>query len=239
MNEPAAFSPARRAAAWGVHFYTATGLPLAMLACVALAQQDASLFFLTLTIAAIVDATDGTLARKVGVREVVPDFDGRKLDDIVDFLNFAFLPGLALMAFPLLPEGWSWAAALPVLASGYGFCQERAKTDDAFVGFPSYWNIHVLYLYVLDTDPWAGLASTLLFTVLVFVPIHYLYPSKTKLLKPLTVGLGILWTLMVLALCLQPEAAWARPLALVSLFYPVYYMVLSLVHHQRVHAAVA
>ena len=50
-------------------------------------------------------------------------------------------------------------AALPLLASGYGFCQTDAKTADHFFkGFPSYWNVVVLYLFALlrlaQADRW-------------------------------------------------------------------------------------
>ena len=104
---------------------------------IALANGDAKLFFLTNMAAVFVDSTDGTLARAVNVKKVLPQFDGRRLDDLVDFLIFAFLPSLSLVAFNMLPEGLSLLAVAPLLASGYGFCQEAAKTDDAFVGFPS------------------------------------------------------------------------------------------------------
>ena len=93
--------------------------------------------------------------------------------------------------FDLFPQGWEAFAVLPIMASGYGFCQEKAKTDDAFVGFPSYWNIVLLYLYVFQTNPWFNLALIGLLCVMVFVPIHYLYPTRTKMLRPLTLGLGM------------------------------------------------
>ena len=48
--------------------------------------------FLLMVVATVVDATDGTLARKVRIKEAVPSFDGRRLDDIIDFLTYTFLP---------------------------------------------------------------------------------------------------------------------------------------------------
>ena len=100
--------------------------------------------------ATIVDSTDGTLARKVRIKEVVPSFDGRRLDDIVDFLNYTFLPLLLIWRAGILPAGYEAWLFLPLLASVYGFCQVQAKTDDGyFLGFPSLWNLVALYLYVL------------------------------------------------------------------------------------------
>ena len=58
-----------------------------------------------MAIATIVDSTDGTLARKVRIKEVVPGFDGRRLDDIVDFLNYTFLPLLLIWRAGILPPG--------------------------------------------------------------------------------------------------------------------------------------
>ena len=75
--------------------------------------------------------------------------DGALLDNIADYLTYVFLPA-ALVAFGLLPGPWRWAAMAPVLASGYQFRQERAKTDESFVGLPSYWNLVLLYLLVLQ-----------------------------------------------------------------------------------------
>lgn len=228
------FTRRRKLAAWGVHAYTALGLPLAFLSTVALFEKNVELFFTLNCVAVFVDATDGTLARRVKVKEVLPAFDGRRLDDIVDFIIFAFLPSLALSVLGMLPKGLEWAAFVPLLSSAYGFCQDRAKTDESFVGFPSYWNIGVLYLYVLGTGPFANLATILLFSVLVFVPIHYVYPTRTRLLKPVTLVLGYAWAAVMFVLALEPHAPWSRGVALISTIYPLYYFALSAVNHVRI-----
>jgi phosphatidylcholine synthase len=224
----------RRVAAWAVHAYTALGLPLALWASVALYRGELRTFFLASCAAVFVDATDGFLARAVRVKEVLPEFDGRRLDDIVDFITFVFLPALAIVRFGLFPEGWEAAATLPLLASAYGFCQDRAKTDESFVGFPSYWNIGVLYLVALGTGLWTNLAIIALFAALVFVPVHYVYPSRTRMLRPVTISLGYVWGVLMIVLSLDVTAAWARTLALGSLFYPAYYFALSGLNHLRI-----
>ncbi|TVQ94982.1 MAG: hypothetical protein EA397_00580 [Deltaproteobacteria bacterium] len=229
-----AASPLHRLAAWSVHAYTSLGLPLAVVAALALFNDDAQSFFLALCAAVFVDATDGFLARAVKVREVLPDFDGRRLDDIVDFITFALLPTLAVIQFGLFPEGFAFAAVIPLLASGYGFCQDQAKTDESFVGFPSYWNIVIMYLYLLELGPWVNLGVLITLSVLVFVPIHYVYPTRTRMLRPVTVIGGFSWAAVMVLLMLQIEASWAKPVALVSLVYPVYYFALSAVNHARI-----
>lgn len=228
-------------AAWGVHLYTALGLPLMFFASVNLFEnfnvenKDPTMFFVLIWIAVVVDATDGFLARQVKVKDVLPSFSGRRLDDLVDFLCFAFLPCVFMYAFELLPQGWEFMAIFPLMASGYGFCQESAKTDDAFVGFPSYWNILVLYLYVLESHPWVNVGIIAFLALMVFVPIHYIYPSRTRLMMPYTIILGSIWGLGLIAVSISPKAPWAQMVLWISLFFPVYYTILSLVHHKRIH----
>src|SRR5262245_14605817 len=122
----------RQALGWAVHFYTALGLVLAAGAAVLIVQGDPrslSLAFVFLWAAVIVDATDGTLARAVRIKEVLPGFDGRRLDDIIDFLTYAALPLLLLWRAGLLPAGQEGWLLAPLLASAYGFCQVNIKTD--------------------------------------------------------------------------------------------------------------
>jgi len=236
MDRPT-FSTAHRLGAWGVHFYTALGLPLGALGLYGLWKHDVRLFFASLWLATFIDATDGFLARRLRVKEVIPWFDGRRLDDIVDYLMFVFVPVLGLPALGVLPGAWAWAVLLPLLSSAYGFSQENAKTDDSFVGFPSYWNIIVIYLVVLQARPAAATGVLAALAVLVFVPVHYLYPSRARFLRVWTIGLGAIWGLIVGAVCLAPEAPWARDALLVSLYYPVYYLFASLAHDRRVRRA--
>src|SRR5262249_15579539 len=110
------------------------------------------------------------------------------------------------------------------------------KTDDGyFLGFPSCWNLVAFYLYVLQPlSPWLTLAALGVLAALTFVPARYLYPSQGGRLNQLTNGLAAVWALLVLAVLVQlpaealgPDEAparVARRLALLSLFFPVYYM---------------
>lgn len=217
-----------------VHVYTASGMALAFWAGLALFERDIRAFLLALCLAALVDGTDGLLARRFDVKNALPEFDGRKLDDIVDFLTYVFLPALALVRFEVLPAAWAWLAALPVLASAYGFCQERAKTEDAFVGFPSYWNIVFFYLYLLPLPDLAAAALLALLSALVFAPVYYVYPTRTRLWWKVTIGLITMWGLAIVWLVFNLDSHLAPLVALVSLAVPAYYLALSWAHHRRV-----
>jgi len=231
--DPRPFSRLHVAAAWGVHVYTALGLALGLASLDAIARGDAATFLLFNLLAMFIDGSDGTLARKLRVKEVVA-FDGALLDNIADYLTYVFLPAAGFVAFGLLEGGWRWAAMAPVLASGYQFCQTGAKTDQSFVGFPSYWNLVLLYLLVLQPGPELTAGLLVVLSVMVFVPIHYLYPSRTPMLRPLTVALGLVWFAACLAVGLNLDAPWAPPVAVASLSYVVYYIVLSGILHLRI-----
>ncbi len=227
--------------AWCVHLYTALGLLAAAGIAVLLVQGTPAAFrgaLFLMAVALFIDGTDGTLARRLRVKEVLPGFDGRRLDDLIDFLTYTCLPLLLIWRAEVLPEGWAWFLLAPLLASAYGFSQTAAKTDDGhFLGFPSYWNVAALYLYVLRPPGWASVLLLLAFAFLTFVPSRYLYPSQRgtgrRLLNAVTNLLGLVWA------CLVVMVLWRLPvdntpidaltfwLAIASLFFPAYYMIAS------------
>jgi phosphatidylcholine synthase len=220
--------PATRVAlAWGVHLLTASGAVIGVLALAAIgagAFRTAAIWMLA---ALAIDSVDGTLARAVRVREVLPRIDGRRLDDMVDFLNYVIVP-VAFMAASGHLLGWAWTAA-PVLASAYGFSQVEAKTeDDFFLGFPSYWNAIALYLWLLDMPPALGTALVVAFAALVFVPLKYLYPSHMRAWRRVTLLGAAVWMIVLALASAWREASWSGPLALASLAYPAWYVGLSL-----------
>src|SRR5262249_40191358 len=138
---------------------------------------------------------DGTLARAVRVKEVLPRVDGTRLDDVVDYSTYVIVPAFFLLQMRLLPPGWDVAiVALIAIASGYGFSQTAAKTaHHFFTAFPSYWNIAAFYLYALRWSPAVNAAWLVALAIGVFVPIRYVYPSRTPTLRALTVTLGTAW----------------------------------------------
>src|SRR2546421_583544 len=191
-------TPLRTALAWGVHFYTALGLLASAGIAVLIFHGTGEAFrwaFVLMMAAVLIDATDGTLARAVRIKEVLPGFDGRRLDDLIDFINYTCLPLLLLWRAELLPPGQEVWLLFPLLASAYGFCQVAAKTEDGyFLGFPSYWNLIVFYLYVLQPLPgWVSVTLLVTFAALTFVPVRYLYTTQRGRLNRVTNILGGAW----------------------------------------------
>ena len=218
-------------AGWALHLYTASGAVLGLLAVVAAVDGHPLRALWFLLAALVIDGTDGLLARRLRVKETLPGFDGARLDDIVDYLTYVFAPMVLLWAGGHLPAGPAGLvlAALPLLASCIQFCRTDAKTDDHyFLGFPSYWNVVAFYVIVLDLSP--AVTATILLTcaVLVFVPIKYLYPSRTTTLRALNLALAALWAVLYAVILLgMPDPS--RLAIGLSLAYLAYYVVASVV----------
>jgi len=168
---------------WLVHLYTASGAVIGFVALILVEQAKFQSALWLMSLAVVIDATDGTLARMARVKELIPWFDGDRLEDIIDYLNYVLVPCLFLLRADLLPEKAALGfASLPLLASAYGFCQRQAKTSDHFfLGFPSYWNIVAFYLHVLLTPRWLNGLLIFVLSALVFVPIKY---SRAESPKP-------------------------------------------------------
>src|SRR5262249_23765050 len=151
-------------------------------------------------------------ARRVRVKEVIPGFDGRRLDDLIDFLNYTCLPLLLMWRAELLPGGQAWWLVFPLLASAYGFCQVTVKTAGRyFLGFPSHSSFVAFYLYVLKPAPWLSLAVILTLSLLTFVPSRYLYPSQRGRLNKMTYVLGVLWTIFPIWILGKRSLSHAEP----------------------------
>jgi phosphatidylcholine synthase len=221
-------------AAWLVHLYTASGIVLAFLAARAFIEFDYRTGFFWLWVQVLVDATDGLLARRFRVRERIPWFDGAKLDDITDYLTYVFVPALLVWRGALVPGAWALPiASAMLLSSAYGFNRTDAKTSDHFfTGFPSYWNAVTFYLLVARWPSEVNAAILVALAVLVFVPIRYVYPSRTPVWSVVTNVAGAIWAGMMLLMLWQYPAVSA-PVFWASLAYPAYYFILSFWLHLR------
>lgn len=242
--------------AWLAHCYTALGLVVAAGMAVFIVRGDAESFrraILLMIVAMFIDSTDGWLARRARVKEILPRFDGRRLDDIIDFQTYTSLPLLFIWRAEILPADQSWWLLAPLLASVYGFSQADAKISGSdtsvdaeaansihsaqpahsaesvghfFVGFPSYWNVVAIYLYWLRPPVWLALALIIALALLTFVPSLYLYTSRGGGLSRLTNLLCMVWGVL---LALIVAGAFDNPKLFVwaSLALPIYYFVVS------------
>jgi phosphatidylcholine synthase len=216
--------------AWLAHFYTALGLVCAAGIAVLIVRGGDQSFraaFLLMMVATAIDATDGWLARKAHVKDVLPGFDGRVLDDLIDFQTYATLPLLLVWRVGVLPGDLAWLLLLPLLASAYGFSQVDAKTDDGFfLGFPSYWNIVAFYLFVLHPPAPVAAALLVTFAVLTFVRTPYIYATRgAPFARSMNLG-AVVWFVLLVVVLFGP-LEYSSGLAIASLTYPLMYFALS------------
>lgn len=214
MNEQTEFSRVQRIAGWLVHLYTALSGIIALYCLYAIYYGEYITAFWLMGAALVIDASDGTLARRVKVNMSVPMINGALLDNIMDYLNYVMVPAFFFMISDVLPAGWS--AALPsaiMLASAYQFTQTEAKTADHFFkGFPSYWNFVAFYMYISGFTQTTNALILAFIILLVFIPIKYIYPSRMDnvthqaWIRHLILGLTLLYGVVTVTLLwLYPE----------------------------------
>lgn len=222
----------RRIFGMGVHLFTATGALWGFLAMLAIFHHEWKQSVLWMILAMFVDGFDGMLARWADVKKYAPNIDGALLDNILDYFNYVIVPAFFLIESDILPAGTNLAIAFAILlTSAYQFTQVDAKTDETaeyfFKGFPSYWNVVVLYMLILKWNPWINFSLLVLFNILVFVPIKYLYPTRESRMKKVTLAVSYIYGVVgVWGVMQYPDVpswvVWG------SFVYIGYYLILSL-----------
>lgn len=234
----------KKARAYFVHVYTATGVAFAFLAAAEIAEgqgpsgvPDPKWVFVWLLIAVVIDATDGPLARRWDVKARAPRIGGDLIDNIVDYLTFTFLPLLLVWRMEWLPPPVGLWVVLAMIVSLLGFANTAAKqVDDGFFrGFPSYWNIVAFYVGLWATNyswgPAVSLVVILVLTVLTVSPVRFIYPNRApQPWRSIVTWGAVVWTGLLLVMLVSypdlPDWAegWLMPLSLV---YPAFYFGLS------------
>ncbi len=181
INKKLGYHPMHYLVAWAVHAFTASAACLGILTLIKIYQHNYTQALWLMAAAVVIDAVDGTLARLVKVKSVLPHIDGALLDNIVDYLNYVITPCFFLFVKPeMLPSSYLLFIITAItISSAYQFCQADAKTADHFFkGFPCYWNIAVFYMFIFDTSKITNAILLLILCALIFVPVKYVYPSR-------------------------------------------------------------
>lgn len=231
-----ALSP--RVKAFLVHLYTASTMVVLLAATMLLLDGRLTAALFTMLLNIVIDATDGFLARRFKVKEHVPEYDGRAMDDVIDYVAYVFLPVVFMIEAGMLLEPVIVFAACPVIASAFGFSRVDAKLDEEgfFIGFPSYWNIVVAYLYLMGSPPWLNTVLIIFLAAMVFIPTRYIYITRfPRFRRAHLAGATLSGVTLLAALVVSGELR--VPLLLISLVYPVIYTVYSLVLDRRARLA--
>jgi len=195
--------------AWSVHIFTASGLLTGFMAILAITNKNWRTAMAWLLLALFIDGIDGTLARKFKVKKVLPNINGKMIDNVIDFTTYAVIPAYFFYMAELVNPFWNLPLTfLILLVSAIYYGKAGMVSDDYyFIGFPVMWNVVVFYLiFIFNAALWINAALVFICAILHFVPIKFAYPSRTTHLKNLT----IIFT--VLILLIMPLAVWLYPL---------------------------
>ncbi len=169
--------------AWAVHLFTASGLLAGFMSLLAMHDHDLRQAMFWLILAFVIDGVDGTFARMARVREVLPNMDGKTIDYVVDFANFAIIPAYIFYQSDLVIEAWRLPlTSIILLVSAIYYGKTGMVSEDKyFIGFPVLWNMVVYFLiFVFDLSPIFNGCIVVLFAVAHFVPLKYIYPSQAQ-----------------------------------------------------------
>src|SRR5665213_1692074 len=200
-NQPdsPSIAPGRRAAAFSVHIFTASGAGLALIALLEAVREHWTTMFAWLGVALVVDALDGPLARRLDVARVLPNWSGDVLDLVVDFTTYVFVPAYAITASGLLlPVAAPLLGAGIAVSSALYFADRRMKSaDNHFRGFPGLWNVAAFYLFLLHWPPAISSLGIVVLIAATFLPFHVLHPIRVVRLRWLTLSLIVVWAVLV------------------------------------------
>ena len=213
-----------------VHAYTASTLIFVTLGLQWCLEGHFRKALIAMGVTILIDATDGMLARRFRVKETAARVDGALLDNIVDFLSYVALPMLFMMQAEMLLTPVTLWVSFVMFASAFGFSRTTAKlaNEGFFVGFPSYWNIVVFYLYILGTPATFNTLVVFVLSLFVFVPLRFLYVSRLQRWRGLHFVLATVWGALCVAALLSTSSDLRVGLLSLSLFYVVFYMLDSL-----------
>ncbi len=216
-----------------VNWMTALGGSISAVSLYFAFQGWEHLAWVLMGVGVVIDAADGSVVRLLGLEAIAPRYDGARLDEYADLITYVIAPVGFVWASGMLPFDWLGVATgmVVIAVSCLQFSREDNKTDSAFWGWPSFWNIAYFYAWAADLEPTWVVAGSLALSVGVFLPIPFAYPSKLPKLRKTTMGLGVAWGVLLFVYLLWPEISdlWLA----VSLLFPVYYLGLSAVMHDE------
>ena len=189
--------------------------------------------FLYLGIATIVDYTDGSMARRLDTRRILPFVNARKLDAIVDFETNAFVPTFLLWKAKLLPAPCALSAVLMLLLAVYRYSRVYDPRTPAglFRGLPILWVFYAFYVFFLPMPEALSLGIVVAMVVLGISQISHVHVARFQRWRLVNAaGLAIWWIIYFLY---SLGLADGRRLAYLSLFYPVGYLAMSWIVHCR------
>ncbi|OEZ33155.1 phosphatidylcholine synthase [Francisella endosymbiont of Amblyomma maculatum] len=235
--------------AWLVHLFTSLGAVFGILAIIfsieaaktiLLGQTDLHHYYIKLSMFSIImaifiDSIDGSLARLVDIKKLAP-LDGSLLDNIIDFTTYSIVPCIWIYVSAIVSQQWLIPIIIMItISSSYQFCQLNAKTNDHFfVGFPSYWNVIVIYMLCFQSSQLINEITIIILSIFSFIPIKYIYLSRTeyisksKFVKTFTFIFTMLAAIVTFLAVLLYPLKTPTPLITIILMFSIFYIFFSL-----------
>ena len=214
-----------------VHIFTASGAVCGLMATMAVFAGAWEAVFGWLGLALVIDGIDGTFARMAKVEQRLPRFSGDRLDLVIDYVTYVFVPALALLQAGFLPGYVGlFLAGLILLSSLFHFSDTQSKAEDySFVGFPAIWNAVAFYVFAFGLERWATVAVVLACVALTFVPLKWVHPLRTPALRFVTAFAIALWAVAAASTLLTgfPAGSWEKGVLLLTGLYGVALALLS------------
>lgn len=234
--------------AWLVHLFTSLGAVCGILAIIfsieaakasILGQSNTFHYNMKLSMysiiaAVFIDSIDGSLARLVDIKKLAP-IDGALLDNIIDFTTYSIVPCIWIYVSSIVSDQWLIPVIVMItISSSYQFCQLNAKTDDNFfVGFPSYWNVIVMFMLCFQSSQAINEIVIIVLTVFSFIPIKYIYLSRTECIsESKNVKLFTFIFTMIASICtflavIMYPIKTPEPIIYVIMLFTVFYILFS------------
>ena len=181
--------------AWSVHLLTCSGLIAGFLALICVFKNDETSAFLFLGLALLIDAVDGTLARKFKVSIFVKNIDGKMLDSVIDFFNYIIIPSVMIYWFKFVPSPFEIIIpSIILIISAISYSNNNLMTSDNFYkGFPCIWNILLFYLYLFDLSQVYNLFLISACILLKFIPMKFIHPLRVNKYRRYSAVFMVLW----------------------------------------------
>ena len=181
--------------AWSVHLLTCSGLIVGFFALISVFKNDQTSAFLFLGLALLIDAIDGTLARKFKVTVFVKNIDGKMLDSVIDFFNYIIIPSVMIYWFKFVPSPFEIIIpSIILIISAISYSNNNLMTSDNFYkGFPCIWNILLFYLYLFDLSQIYNLFLISACILLKFIPMKFIHPLRVNKYRRYSAVFMVLW----------------------------------------------
>ncbi|MDQ8728904.1 CDP-alcohol phosphatidyltransferase family protein [Bradyrhizobium sp. LHD-71] len=230
--------PTVRARAFAVHIFTALGAGFALMALLEAVRSHWTAMFFWLGAALVIDAIDGSLARRLRVAEVLPNWSGDTLDLVVDFTTYVFVPAYAIAASGfLVPHLAPFLGVAIVVSGALYFADLRMKTDDNhFRGFPTLWNVAAFFLFLLRPSPWVASLAIAFLVIATFLPINVMHPIRVKRFRFFNIALvmiGAALSVIVLIRNFDVPVAITIVLCLIAIHVTLSDLIIRLVRKER------